>query len=119
MRLESITIREVVGTCGKELEVVCQGHTSGQLTMDEALGCVASWLYAGKRTPSDAPQFMRSYLHDARYRRGYGLPLYDEHILALSEAGESRHRCEACKAKGIDNEAQGYCCACLGKGWVG
>lgn len=119
MSLSSITVREVVGTVGTELEVVCEGHTTGQLSTDEALGCVASWLYAKKRTPTDPPQFMRSYLHDARQRRHYGQPLYDEHVLALNEAGESRHRCGACQARGIDGDAQGYCCACLGKGFVG
>lgn len=121
MRLDSITVREVVGAVGTELEVVCVGHTTGQLSTDEALGCVASWLYGKKRTEINAPQFMRSYLQDARQRRRYGQPLYEEHILALNEAGESRHRCEACKGKGggADGSGWGTCCACLGKGFVG
>jgi|GEM_PF-6279664 len=118
MKLDSITIREVIGTNGKELEVVCDGHTTGELCMDEALGSVASWLYADKRDSERSPQYMNTYLHDARYRRRYGMPLYTAHALALRAVNEGLTRCGACLAKDM-GEAVGTCCACAGKGWVG
>lgn len=129
MSLTALTIRWVRDELSalpeaRILEVVAEGHTTGHLGLDEALGCIASWLYGSRALP----QYMRPNIQEARDRRRYGLTLNDEQRIVLACAGEAVDRCGACNGRGSTFKECSpeillpeslTCAACCGKGWVG
>ncbi len=68
-----------------DLVVRTEGFTAGHLGRDEALGCIASFLYG----PEDAlPVYLQDVLTAARWSRKYGKVMAADEIAALTAAGE-------------------------------
>ncbi len=114
----ALTVRFTKDADGAEsLEVVADGYTTGHLGTDEALGCIASFLYRR----DVLPHYLVTTLRDAQQRRRYGQTLTEAQAQLLRDAGESALRCGTCNGSGSvypwDLMNRVDCTACAGKGW--